>query len=346
METAAAFGELMDLVRDGEKLFLEGDRAVVDERSTLEGYRWLTEILQVALDCYVWADPLRPELVELTGPTQKWGGDNSDARYWYAALDPERRYRVTGRRGDSVYLSLTVYGGPDDGRWSTRIVTTRNDRSIPFEVDGAFAVDLGPLDDDANALVIRDYLAHPERDRPTELRIECVDGPADPPRPTDAETAARFRRAATFLRDLLAIFPLPPPVEPNTVQPPYPVPAQTYGWAAGDASYAMGSFRLGEGEALVVEGTSPDCVFWNLCLWNPFLQTYDYRYERVTLNGEQCTYEHDGTWRIVVAATDPGTPNWLSTAGHREGVMWFRWFLPEAVPEQPRTRVVRLSELG
>ena len=40
--------------------------------------------------------------------------------------DPERdrgrwtrTYRVHGRMGDAVYLSLCVYGGPTDGRWST-----------------------------------------------------------------------------------------------------------------------------------------------------------------------------------------------------------------------------------
>jgi hypothetical protein len=154
--------------------------------------------------------------------------------------------------------------------------------------------------------------------------------------------AQRYRRAANFLRDLLAVFPIPAG-EPNVVQPPYPVPEQTYGWAAGDASYAMGAFALADDEALVIEGTSPPCVFWNLCLWNPFLQTFDYRYEQTTINGAQCTYEPDGSWRIVVASRDPGVPNWLSTAGHRSGVLWFRWFLPEADPDQPTTKVVQLA---
>jgi hypothetical protein len=51
-------------------------------------------------------------------------------------------------------------------------------------------------------------------------------------------------------------------------------------------------------------------------------------------------YEPDGSWRIVVAARDPGVPNWVSTADHPRGVIWFRWFLPESLPERPRTRVV------
>ena len=58
----------------------------------------------------------------------------------------------------------------------------------------------------------------------------------------------------------------------------------------------------------MIEGRSPECAFWNLCLWNPFLHTYDYAYDRVTINGDQVAYEHDGSWRVVVAPTRPGPP--------------------------------------
>ena len=80
----------------------------------------------------------------------------------------------------------------------------------------------------------------------------------------------------------------------------------------------MGAYDLQPDQALVVDGTSPECVFWNLCLWNPFLHTYDYTYERVTINGAHVTYEPDGSWRIVISDTDPGHPNWVSTAGRAE----------------------------
>jgi hypothetical protein len=45
-------------------------------------------------------------------------------------VDPARTYHVSGNRGDAVYLSMTVYGGPDDGRYSDRIVGTLNDRQL------------------------------------------------------------------------------------------------------------------------------------------------------------------------------------------------------------------------
>jgi hypothetical protein len=350
--TTAAFRDLLDLIRNGDAAFLEGPRAV-DDLSALEGYRYLTEVLSVALDCFLWADTERPTIVPIVGPTRKFGGDNADAFYHFAALRPDRTYRLRGRRGDACYLSITVYGGPSDGRWSNRIVGTLNDRAMQIGPDGTFEVVLSKtphpgnwlrLEDDAVCLVTRDYLVEPGSGTKATWAIEGSE-PAPPPRLTDADLARRFQATANFIRELLAITPLPcDPAKANTVDEPYPVPKQTYGWAAGDAAYAMGSFELGPEEALILDGRSPRCAFWNVCLWNPYMQTYDYRYERVTLNGGQVQYEPDGSWRIVVAARDPGVPNWVSTADHPRGVIWFRWFLPESLPERPRTRVVRRDE--
>jgi hypothetical protein len=123
------------------------------------------------------------------------------------------------------------------------------------------------------------------------------------------------------------------------------VPTQTFGWAAGDAAYAMGSYALEEDEALVIEGRSPPCAFWNVCLWNQLLHSYDYAYERVSLNGGQVQYEPDGSWRVVIARQDPGHPNWISTAGHAQGRIWFRWFLPDVTPLRPLARLVPLHEV-
>lgn len=358
-ETTAAFHELMDLVRNADSLFLEGPRAV-DDTSVLEGYRWITEILSVALECYLWADSARPSIVPIAGPvlpTRKWGGDNADSFYYFAPLDPRRSYRLRGRRGDACYLSITAYGGPTDGRWSSRIVSTLNDRKLAIEEDGSFEIVLSAdkptaasnwmkLDADSVALITRDYLVYPQRGKPASWEIEALET-APPPRLDDRDLAQRFRAAANFLRDLTNINPLPAlPELKNQIAEPYPVPAQTYGWAAGDACYAMGGFDLGEDEALVLEGVSPECVFWNMCLWNPYMQTYDYRYENVTINGGQVKYETDGSWRIVIAAQDPGSANWVSTAGHRKGVIWFRWFLAAAQPQRPKATVVPMESLA
>lgn len=348
--TAAAFHQLL-----AELATLEGRLQLpdvpLDEPSVLEGYKWIFSILAVGLDAHVWADRDRPRFVDIVGPTRKWGGDNADAYYQYAPIDPTRTYRVTGRMGDAVYLSLTVYGGPDDGRYSERIVGTVNNRDLDMADDGTFTFVLSPephdgvwikLEPDAVCAITRDYLVDPVEGRRVEWRIDATDPPATR-RDTDAGLARRFRAATTWLRDQAAIVPIALG-EPNTVDEPYPVSSQTFGWAAGDAAYAMGSYELADDQVLVIEGRSPPCAFWNICLWNQFLHTYDYAYERVTLNGGQVVYEPDGSWTVVVAPRDPGHPNWISTAGHHRGRIWFRWFLPDSTPARPTVRVAPLPQ--
>jgi hypothetical protein len=346
-ETAALFHELLDEVRGLEAKLYEGPNAPQDEQGVLEGYKWIFSILQVAFDVYVWGDTAKPRFVDIVGPYKKWGGDNSDAFYQFAPVDPRRTYRITGNIGDAVYWSLTVYGGPDDGRYSTRIVGTVNDRMVEVAPDGTFEIVLSPdeqdgvwikLESDAVAAITRDYLIDPQHGRRLQWHIEADDPPVTY-RLHDADLARRFRAVLTWLREQSQIVPLAMG-EPNAVDEPYPVPETTYGWAAGDAAYAMGSFDLADDEALVIEGRSPECAFWNVCLWNPFLHTYNYEYERVTINGGQVEYEDDGSWTIVISPRDPGQPNWVSTQGHPRGRIWFRWFYPEATPERPTTRVI------
>ncbi len=351
-EAEAALADLLDEVAAQQRRLSEALQDPEDRPTLLEAQRWLLSILQVAADVHVWADQARPRFVDIVGPYKKWGGDNADAFYGYAPIDPDRTYRVEAVPGDAVYLSLTIYGGPRDGRYSERIVGSRNSREAPPGPDGVMRLVLSPedpadgtpwvrLEPDAVCAITRDYLADPRSGRRAVWSISA-DGPPARALDTDAELARRLRAARTWVSEQAQMVPLPLG-EPNQVDEPYPVPTTTFGWAAGDAAYAMGAFDLAADQALVLRGRSPDCAFWNLCLWNPLLHTYNYDYERVTINGFQVEYEPDGSWVVVVADADPGHPNWISTAGHRRGRLWFRWFLPESTPERPSAEVVPLG---
>ncbi len=347
VKTAAAVRDLLGLMGSLEERFSSGDPALGSEQDVLDAYRWIFTIVQVGTDAHLWSDAQRPHFVDIVGRYKKWGGDNADAFYQYAPIDPSRTYRVRARRADAVYFSLTVYGGPDDGRYSERIVGWVNDRDVTASPDGDIEIMISPrehpqpwirLEPDAVCAITRDYLVDPAAGRRMEWQIECLDG-GGAPQLTDEDLARRFRVVHTWIEDQAKITPLGLG-EPNVVDEPYPVPRTTFGWAAGDAAYAMGSYELGDGEALVIRGRSPECAFWNLCLWNPFLHTYNYDYDRVTINGGQVQYEDDGSWTIVVSERDPGHPNWVRTQGHARGRLWFRWFYPDATPERPTTEVV------
>jgi hypothetical protein len=122
--------------------------------------------------------------------------------------------------------------------------------------------------------------------------------------------------------------------------------SQSESWGAVDIAYSMGPFRLGPAEALVIEGRYPRCAFANVVLWNKHLSAFEYRDRRVSLNRVQTVLEPDGSYRIVIAHRDPGVPNWLDTEGHGEGIVFWRFLLPEEKPEKPRCRVVPVASLA
>jgi len=123
--------------------------------------------------------------------------------------------------------------------------------------------------------------------------------------------------------------------------------SNTAAWGAVDIAYSMGTFELAEGEALVMEARWPECAFANVVLWNRYLQSYEFRDRRVSLNRKKIQLEGDGSYRIVVASADPGPdhPNWLDTVGHPTGTIFWRILLPQGEPEKPKCRVVKLADL-
>ena len=144
-EITKAYDELMELLEDFDDEFMTGPNHVADdEQLVVMGYKWIFSILQVAMDVYLWGDVAAPRFVDIVGPYKKWGGDNTDAYYQFAPVDPARTYKVTGTAGDAVYFSLTVYGGPNDGNYTTRIVGIVNNRDLELGPNGEFEFLMGP----------------------------------------------------------------------------------------------------------------------------------------------------------------------------------------------------------
>ena len=106
----------------------------------------------------------------------------------------------------------------------------------------------------------------------------------------------------------------------------------------------LGFWELAPDQALVIEATPPRCDYWNFQLGNIWAESLDYRFRRVHVNSQTAALRDDGSFRLVVAHTDPGCANWMDTSGHDHGTMCVRWVRAESHPE-PRCRVVKLSGL-
>ena len=372
-DTTAAWHELLAGLGELDQTFLTGAKAVTDEQSVAEGYRFLATAMGIALDTYLFADRDRPVFVDVNTPfrrDRRWGGDNTDAYYCYAPLDPSRTYRIEGHRGDSTYFSLTVYNEPSPGEWSNRIVGILNDTDLDISADGRFSLVLGPrrpegydgafieLSHDASVAFTRDYQVDPMTGERVTWEISCLDAPG-PLRRTDADTAAAFRTALAWVRTMFAIVPLTiaprvdetslgheVPQRANEFADPYQVQDVNFGWSARDACYGFASFVLEEGEALVITHTPPECRFWNVIVWNPFMAGQNAGDARTSLNIGTAERSPDGSVTVVVAREKLDLPNAITTVDHPQGMIAFRWFLAESVPARPTCELVPIDQLS
>ena len=78
-------------------------------------------------------------------------------------------------------------------------------------------------------------------------------------------------------------------VVPN--QFPAPVKPGDFAQAAADAAYSMAPYLLGPDQALVMSGRWPACRCASVCLWNRWMQTYDYAHRPTSRNRRQTRLE-------------------------------------------------------
>ncbi len=372
-ESATAWRELLNTFADFDALFLEGPKAVRGEVAVAEGYQNLATMLALTLDMNLFSDPVAPRFIDTLTPfrpDRRWGGDNTDCYYGYAVVDPRRTYRVSGLPGASTMFSVTVYNEPEPGAWPNRTVGLLYDTDMPLEADGQFSCLLGParpadydgpfieLSEDSRGIITRHYHEHPESGRRVAWNIEVIDHAGLPVTPlkSDADVARSLRAARRFAQDTFAIVPLILPerqpldlpdgqaLTTNTLSPPYRAGGATYGYSMQDACYCLGGFSLEPGEALVITSRHPKCRFWNLTLWNQFMAALDVEYGRAGLNSGTAVPNSDGSITIVISRELLDHPNAISTKDHPEGLMSFRWFHADELPEHPSITVLPAAE--
>jgi hypothetical protein len=349
-ELVVAIGELGDLVRHPERgAVTAGDRA--------GGYLYATELLRLSLDLYADADGDDPRFVPFSTPTpyhagtlavhRIQGGVNPDGLYDFTVLRPDRAYRVTGRRGNDCYLSLSFSGGTD-GERPTRTAATFNDRQIAFAPDGTFEVVISAderpgnwvrMEPDICSMIVRQYFdVTPALRRPAELHIDVLgDAPRSDPA---ADGARRLRAAAAFIRSTSESFPMTSGREANTFGEPLGYTGSAGALGTTDNTYCMGTWRLEPGQQLVVETTPPPAGYWSLQAWNHWGQSLsptvdEGNYAHQIINSTTAELGPDGSVRLVLSDERRGEPNWLDTFGWTQGSLIYRTLYPEAAPTAP-----------
>jgi len=368
-QTTRVFDDLIGLLTEIRDGYANDAKRFDDPLDVVEAYRYVGQLLSVASELFYEADPERPRFASIVSPARKFQGDNPDAIYHFARIRGDRAYRVWGTIEEECYTSFTVHGRAPDGALAGPLLGDVNDRDFDVNDDGSYEVIVSArkhpgnwieLHPDAHSIMVRSYYqletsAQNDADVAVRIDIECLDDVGSPDPLSDEVFAERMAEGLAFLRQATVGQALPGAASsapfvsavPNDVAKPFsfrdsglPVPG------AADIHYSMGRWNLGPDEALIMTGELPDGVFANVTLWNKHMQALEYRNRTSSVNAAQLEFEGDGSYRIVIAARDPGVPNWLDTDGHREGTIFWRFLLPDTDPPKPECVVMAIDDVA
>lgn len=114
-----------------------------------------------------------------------------------------------------------------------------------------------------------------------------------------------------------------------------------------DIDYRYTKFRVPRGKAILLRGqVAPEAGYFSVIVYDTLMQSVLPELVRgpTLLNHEQLERSDDGHFTVVLAAEDPGRPNWLDTSATAEGIVFERHI--GGAPEAPSTlEIVDLAEL-
>jgi len=336
-----------------------GEGTPADPLTRAEGWRYLTRLTRAALETFVEAaDAQAPAFRQATGPTIKMGMDNPDNVYLSAPVNGSYEYRLTGNRGTVYYLGFGSQAGNYGTTGSLDTTGYLEAKDMRIEPDGSFTIVASakqpaggvnwlPMKPDTRMIQIRQTRVHHEAEVLAQVEIERTDGPGRPRPFEPARLDRMLEGAARFVGGCAGLFKSWADDFQAHVNRLPRFPHEKAFAAGGDPNiaYYHSAWRLAPDEALVIEATPPECDYWNFQLANYWLESLDWRYDRIHLNQGTASYRPDGSVRVVVAHEDPGCDNWLSTQGHEQGTMCWRWIRAQEHPE-PGCRVVKVDALA
>jgi len=316
-----------------------------------EGFRHLAQQLL----CWVgWSighgDPTRPAFQRQNDLVTMWGGPNADNVYRHARVDPGCAYRIRGRMNSCEEFALAIREGfRHTDTPATLTELTASDLGIGPDVD--FEILLGgegdeanriPLGDGAIMCSIREYYFDWQPREPATFTIEYLGGEPLRPKATFAnaldEAFDLTERSIVFWNQYM--LDARAKQADNTFGGRIDVPR---GLQLSQFGFCF--YDLAPGDALYVSSDVPDARYWSLQLYAMrWFEPYDIG-AVTSLNHRQAFVGSDGRLHVVLAARDPGVPNWLDTEGRPVGLLNFRYFWGTHLPAL-EARVVALDHVS
>lgn len=359
----AAFEAFIQAQRDTLALY-KAHSNFDDPLDRAEAYRGLLYTIVGSIKAGALTSHDYPRTMRGVDWTSKAGLDNPDNNYFFALLDDEGSYRLTGKRGNTAQLIFQlVMGVPGVGNaGSSTNVSVLYADEMALGDEGNFEIIISPERPTgvenwmknapgAESLLVRFTHSDWETERLEPLYIERIDSDDVAPEPlSELDMIAGFERVSQSMYDRTAswitiadrMWSLVPH---NTIFNMRVTP----GGLVGQYS-AFGNFKLAPDETMLIEFGDTGAPYMGIQLGTRWFVSMDYENHTSTLNMNQLRCrENERRCYALISLTDPGVANWLDPAGHDEGLVFMRWQgldLPPAEENQPRTRVLNPEELA
>ncbi len=291
-------------------------------------------------------DPVHPAFFRSSDLVYQWGGPNADQVARRATITGTGTYRISGHMGScEEFILQAKLGAAQSGGAgvAAEIAASSLGLGPGDDIDLVLSTSEQPgswisLDPRTTALHIRDYYFDWQPADPATFVIERLD--ALEPRPP-LDTAGILEIAAGEIEHSFAFWSgyqerMLKGQPPNTFTAPAPA-----GGGVQAVLYSHAGIALGPGEAIVVDLEDGGAPLWDIQLYSrPWYEALDFANRTTSLN-----HRLAGPGSIVIAASDPGGPNWLDTEGRTEVLATVRWIRATWAPTV-RARRVPVADLG
>ena len=323
-------------------------------------YRQIMMNLSYAYFVYFHADPEHPDWAPLWNPVYTHQ-PNPDDIYLYAPLRGDLTYRVSGDRGTVRLLMFNTansFPGLEDERPQNPCGSFLDAKDLEIGPNGELEVifsaerpaghtgNWAPMPREATGMMVRYRSVDWANERDPQLSIECLDRVPLKRRLGSEEILERIQTMAKYPGRLAKRFlELQNGTKARVGVNVFEKIEFSGGGGVSSQTYLPAVYELDDGEALIVETDMPQVRrYWNIQVNDPYFNAVEYVYRLSSLNEATAKLSSDGKFRAVVALEDPGVPNWLDTAGFKEGTLYGRWYECDSSP-LPTIKRVPLADV-
>ena len=332
----------------------EGLSEIEKERAAF----FLVSTYSLVMESYVQkGNPAEPGLTVWMSPTRKFAGDNPYTIYTQAPVDSNFVYKLTGKRGNAMYLGFQVYGYANGFNLPTANLAMKD---IVLNDDNTFEIYLSAvkpenaknwvhLANGDHAFIVREYFKERNSVIPAELKIERVDKSTAP----GLSYLKRLEKANGMLKDyILGTIDVCSILKENALNQYASKDAQVRAPKYGGALYPTRDNKydgcwvsLKQGEALHLHGYLPkNTLYASYVFYDRWYNTPDYRKINSYRTMDEIVLNEDGSFDLYVSPETVNHPNWINTGGLYEGSYSSRYLLSDET-RFPEIKVVNINDI-